>query len=262
MALRGRNNASPVVFLEFVVISAHNDSSRRTRRLALALVMAMVAVAIGFASVAGAGKATLLGKTKRTPSPNCPSTVQYPCEVMGQVTGFQRSTGQEKGLFKVPKTGRLVAWSVDLARPSEDERAVFEEFGGTDHWGTGPTAGISVLNKTGKSKYKLRAKSPILKVRSYMGQKPTFTLETPLRAREGDVVAITTATWLPNFSSKGLGTRNVWVASRKADECGAPDAQTFFEQSSPHTKVGSERRYGCVYDSARLLYWAYLVPRG
>jgi hypothetical protein len=225
------------------------------------LVLAAVITAAAFAA-----KAQMLGKTNKTPKPNCPAadtpnpTLAQSCQVMGQVTGFQRSVDGKKTPFKIKKNGKIVAWSIDLSKPAKDERSVFQEFGGDNRYGDGPTAGIAVLKKKGDKKFKLKKKSPIVKVKGYLGQRPVFTLEDPLKVKAGDIIAVTTPTWLPNFSVKNLSANNVWVASRKPDECSAGDVETFFDQSSPHLKVGSERKYGCVYTRARLLYWAYFVP--
>lgn len=242
------------------------NARKRPRALLVAFAAAVLAGAV--AAAAFAAQATLIGKTNRTPNPNCPAadvanpTLAQSCQVTGQVTGFQRSVDGKKSLFKVRADGKIVAWSVDLSKPDKDERAVFEEFGGSDRYGDGPTAGIAILKKLGNKKFELKRKSPIVKVRNYLGQRATFTLEDPLRVREGQVIAVTTATWLPNFSVKNLSENNVWVASRQPDECSAPDVETFFEQSNPHLKEGSDRRYGCVYSHARLLYWAHFVPAG
>ena len=39
-----------------------------------------------------------LGKTRDTPSPQCPESDAYACAVTGQVTGFQKSAGRRRGL--------------------------------------------------------------------------------------------------------------------------------------------------------------------
>jgi hypothetical protein len=222
-----------------------------------ALAVLAGSVAIGLVATAGAERAVTLGKTKRTPRPSCPKD---PCLVMGHVTGFQRSAAGKNGLFRPDEPGKIVAWSVDLSKPNKEQRNIFGEAGGTERYGKGPTAGIGILRKKSRGRYELMRRSPIMKMREYYGDQPVITLEKPLRVRAGDIVAVTTATWLPNFAG-GLSKRDVWVASRKPDECNAPDIETFFEQSHAHLKEGSTRRYGCTYNKARLLYWAYFVPK-
>lgn len=227
--------------------------------LAAAVAVLAGAIAGGLVATAGAERATVLGKTKRTPNPSCPGTAAKSCLVMGQVTGFQRAAAGKNGLFRVRQPGRIVAWSVDLSKPSKSERTAFNEAGGTPRWGKQPTAGIGIIRKVDRGRYKLKRRSPILKMNGYYGQKPVITLNKPLRVRPDDIVAVTTATWLPNFAG-GLSRRDIWIASRKPGECSAPDIDTFFAQSNPHLKEGSTRRYGCKYNRARLLYWAYFVP--
>jgi len=240
-----------------------------------ALVIALACVAFGIQAAIGAS-AKELGKTKNTPSPNCPENRKVPpaqqtakdvCQVTGQVTGFQRSASGEQGLFKIREGGKIVAWSVDLANPRKSEREAFGEASQTERFGKAPTAGISIIRDKPDSKFKLKSSSPLLNIRSFYGEKPVFTLERPLKVRKGDVVALTTATWLPSFSIKGQGPNDAWVASRNEKNCEVPDRvpaekrlRYFFNHTSPHRRVGSERPYECKYESARLLYWAYFVP--
>ena len=234
-------------------------SARRGRLpvLLTALAVLVTAIAGGLIATAGAARSIELGKTKRTPAPECPNN----CEVMGQVTGFQRSAAGKNGLFRVRERGHIVAWSVDLSKPSKDERNTFNEAGGSERYGKRPTAGVAIIRKESRERYKLLRRSPILNMNGFYGERPFITLNKPLRVRPDDIVALTTATWLPNFAS-GLSNRDIWVASRKPDECTAPDIDAFFAQTNPHLKDGSTRRYGCKYRNARLLYWAYFVPKG
>jgi hypothetical protein len=182
------------------------------------------------------------------------------------VTGFQRSVDGKANLFKAPANGKIVAWSVDLAKPSKEEKNVFGEAAQTNEFGKSPTAGISILRKQGDGKFRLQRASPVLKVQKYYGEQPIFTLRDPLKVKKGNIVALTTATWLPAFAFKGQGRDDVWVASRNRQNCEVPAnvpaderLEYFFAHTKPHRKVGSERNYACEYDQARLLYWAYFV---
>ena len=227
---------------------------RRGRLPVLLLAFAVLVSAIvgGLAATAGAERAITLGKTKRTPQPDNN-------QVMGQVTGFQRSAAGKNGLFRVEQRGKIVAWSVDLGKPSKEDREVLNEEGGTERYGQRPTAGLAIIRKESRERYKLLRRSPIVRMSEYYGERPVITLEKPLRVRPDDIVAITTPTWLPNFAVE-QSRQDVWVASRKSSECEASDIQEFFAQTNPHLKEGSTRQYGCKYDKARLLYWAYFVP--
>ena len=251
------------------------DSGPRARLpLLLAAVAVLVSVVIGgLAATAGAERAIVLGKTNKSPEPNCP-TPRNPqpdefCQVIGQMTGFQRKADGKRGLFRAPSRGHIVGFSVDLSKPDKDERAVFGEGARVDRFGEKPTAGISILQKKGDQKFELKRKSPVLEMQRYYGEQPIFTFNRPLRVRTDQIVALTTLTWLPNLAAKNLGPENTWVASRKEEDCSIPDSvppddrvEYFFAHTSPHKKVGSERRYQCEYKRARLMYWAYFVPAG
>lgn len=255
----------------------------RSLRAATAAVVALLCVFLGI-QVAQGAKSKTLGKTKSSPRPMCPEknvpdgeqpTTKDFCEVTGQVTGFQKSADGKKGLFKVRETGKIVAWSVDLSDPRKSERDTFGTASQTSQFGKAPTAGISIIRKTSGSKFKLKKASPILSMRGYYGQQPTITLNDPLRVRKGDVVALTTATWLPAFTRIKQTQDDSWIASRKKKDwedgkaCNLPSdlnsseerLEYFFEHSSPHRNVDSERKYQCVYKGARILYWATFVPK-
>ena len=243
-------------------------SRRRGRPLSVATVALAAVLALGIASTAGGARSVLLGKTKSSPEPNCSADNSQECQITGQVTGFQQSADGRKGLFRVSQPGKIVAWSVHLASPSQEERDFFGEAAGTDEFGRAPTAGISVIRRKDKNTFKLIRATPILKVQRDYGSQPIYTLDHPLLMRKGDVAALTTPTWLPAFSIKGQTENDVWVASRPKKHCTIPpdippeeQVEWFFDHTKPHRKIGSERRYACSYDQARLLYWVWFVPK-
>lgn len=254
--------------------SRHQNWLRTPRLRALAGAAAVFAAALagGLAASATAERADVLGKTRTAPRPACPDkprTEGTECQITGQVTGYQRSVDGKANLFKAPSNGRIVAWSVDLAKPSKKERKVFGEAAATDEFGESPTAGISVLRKKRNGEFRLQRSSPVLEVQSHYGTQPIFTLRQPLHINKGNIVALTTTTWLPAFAFKGQGRDDVWVASRNRQNCEVPNSvpaderlDYFFAHTKPHRNVGSERKYQCEYDNARLLYWAYFVPGG
>lgn len=257
--------------------------------LALAALILAVAVGGALATSAGAARSVVLGKTPHSPQPNCPTPRNLPdppppnradevCQVNGQVTGFQRSADDRKGLFRVKKAGHIVAWSVDLARPSRDEREAFGELAQAGRFESNPTAGISIIKRKDGRNYRLARSSPVLEVQRFYGEKPIFTLQQPLRVRPGHIVALTTVTWLPNFAAKNRKANEIWTASRTQKDfpdptpsnnfrdCEVPPsvapearAEYFFAHSSPHRKTGTTRKYGCDYRRARLMYWAYFA---
>ena len=247
------------------------STTGRRRRARQALVFAALCAAlvsvIAVAS-AGARDARVLGKTKRTPSPDCPTdTNRHPCEGVGSVTGFPLVAGGEKRPMNVPERGKLVAWSIDLSKPKKSQRNFFGGLFKSDRFGERPTARIAVI-KHGKKRAATSscARAPWSSLSSALGRKQVFTLDKPLRIRKGQVVALTVPTWASNFASHISRRKNKWRASRSRRNCAPKGSditavRRFARKSRPHQKVGSVRGYGCDYTSARLLYWAYYVPR-
>jgi hypothetical protein len=219
-------------------------------------------VGVGLTTSAVAERAKTLGKTKSHARPDCSQKPLDECQIAGQVTGYQRSVDGKANLFKAPADGKIVAWSVDLAKPSKEERNIFGEAARTSEFGESPTAGISILRKKSNREFRLQRASPILKVQSHYGDEPIFTLRDPLKVNEGNIVALTSATWLPAFTVRGQNRDDVWVASRGKKNCDIADQglEYYFAHSRPHRDVGSERKYACDYNRARLLYKAYFVP--
>ena len=231
-----------------------------------ALCVALVGVIA--VSVAGARDATVLGKTKRTPKPACPNRQhEENCEVVGSATGFALVANGEKQPFKVRRNGNIVAWAIDLSKPTKDQRNGVGKLFRSERFGKAPTARLAVIKKqkNKRRKYKLARQSPVVTLSSALGDKQLITLDKPLRVRKGQVVALTYPTWAPNFAHSGLSSkRNRWRASRSRGECApksgsARDIKAFVRNSRPHQKLGSTRAYGCDYRGARLLYWAYFV---
>ena len=77
--------------------------------------------------LARAGSAPLrsivLGQTAEMPKPSCPGKIVngveiIPCRVEGHVTGFQTIADGLASPFEAPFEGKVVAWSISLARPS------------------------------------------------------------------------------------------------------------------------------------------------
>jgi hypothetical protein len=226
--------------------------------VAVAIFAAVLAIALGTDRATAATQMIVLGAAAPA-QPSCPSE----CQAIGKTTGFQTSIGKTKSPFTAPYTGKIVAWSIKLGRPTtsgeggeESQMAFFDKF-----FGGPPSARISVLKpiqkkiKLGKPIYKLKSQSPVEELAPFLGTTTTFALKEPLRVKMGNVVALTVPTWAPAFAvSQGGAT--AWQASRKKDKCTkAEDIQL----GSAHLTLGAERSYGCVYKTARLLYSATVV---
>lgn len=222
--------------------------------LALALAIA-AALALRPATPAGAAKAKEVGKTDRTPKPSCPGD---PCEAIGSVTGFQQAADGEKGLFKVPDDGHIVAWSAKLAKPDKSQREFFGDFYEDGEFGKSSSARLAVLKPKKESEFKLKSHSPAIGLNSELGRTPVVTLNDPLRVKKGDVLGLTIPTWLSNFAVE-QARDDYWRASRSSKKC---TGEENIQESRPHNEVGSTRSYGCRYTTARILYSGFLVKSG
>lgn len=216
-------------------------------------------------------KSTVIGKTKKAPGPSCPTPEGKPpfykeCQAVGEVTGLQKRADGEVNPFKIPESGHIVAWSIDLSKPNKDERAFFTDApsGHPDldtgvGWGK-PSARISILKKLKHRRFKLVKQSRKVKLSSQLGEQPIFTMKEPLRVKKGRFVAITTPNWISALAHDRPEMNkdsDVWIASRGPKHC---DGQDSVEHSRAQQKKGGIRKYGCKYYPARLLYWAYLIP--
>jgi hypothetical protein len=239
-----------------------NTAPKTDRRWLLVLAALAALLSAGLAqraSEADAAKtADLFGKTKSVPKPLCPNKKnEAKCAGTGSVTGFGVSFDGKRGLYKAPSDGHIVAWSVDLSKPTRSQRDFFEETFKDPKFGTEPQAGISILKRKGKrSRYTLAKKSPTMPLDDSLGRKPIFTLDKPLKIQKGRIVALTMPTWAPLYTNRVSPAKNFWKASRKSDACSEEDVP----KAKPHVRKGSTREYGCKLSGERILYWAFFVP--
>jgi hypothetical protein len=227
---------------------------------AVAAVAALLAALIGTGSAGAAPRVLVLGAAAPA-VPSCPTN----CQAVGKTTGFQTSITGAANPFVVPFRGRLVAWSIKTGAPStkpnpnNNNQSDLEFFNKT--FGGAPKARVSVLKpimkqiKTGHPIYKLKAQSPVEDLSSFLGQTTTFTLDTPLRVKPRQIVALTVPTWAPAFAiNQSANTK--WAASRKKGKC---NETADILAGTPQDALGTQRSYGCVYNTARLLYSATVV---
>jgi hypothetical protein len=159
----------------------------------------------------------------------------------------------------MPVDGKLVAWSVHVAKTVSEQSNFFSDLFEHKKLGTDPFARIAVLRRKQKKagRFKLRKQSPGIDLSSHAGSRVIFTLRKPLNAAKGDVIALTVPTWAAVLDVD-VPRGNHWVASRVGN-CNSENPDTV-AASRPQQKVGSLRSYGCAY-TARLTYWAYYVPK-
>ncbi len=269
------------------------DKSTRTRprgrtymALALAGLLAVLITAIAASAadqqsakaVAKATDARTIGGTGSAPKPLCPQRpsethkppptsgqIKHACQVVGHVTGFQQMAQGKRHAFVAPKSGKIVAWAVSVARPNHFESKAFgsQDFFGTKALGGIPSARLAVLKKQPKSHMKLMRQSATVDLTSAEGRKQFFTVKKPLKIKKGQIVGLTMQTWAPVLAfSKKIAKNNSWRASRHSGKCQSSNANQNRQlaiDARPQTKQGSVRQYGCTY-TGRILYWAYYVP--
>ena len=232
-----------------------------------ALLGALVVVAWPGAAESAPLRVVVLGKTAETPPPSCPGKIVnnvevVPCRVEGHVTGFQVSAGGVARPYEAPFDGKLVAWSITLAKPSRaDTKTTTDEVGFFDEFlGEPSQARIGVLRPVEGSKppqYKLVRQSPLERLNPHYGSTPIFALEHPLTVLRGQVVALTIPTWAPMFAFN-VSAEDTWRGSRLTGQCASKED---IQGGHPQQGVGKVKTYGCYYSNARLLYTATLVKQ-
>jgi hypothetical protein len=250
--------------------AANNRIGRSRAPLAAAFACALAALVVA-AWPGAAGSAPLgvvvLGKTTTTPPPSCPGKIVnnievIPCRVEGHVSGYQVKAGGIDQPYEVPFDGKIVAWSITLARPSRaDSKTTTNEVSFFDEFlGKPSQARIGILRPVEETKppqYTLVRQSPLEVLNPYFGSTPIFTLEHPLSVLRGQVVALTVPTWAPMFAFN-VSEEDTWRGSRVSGHCASKED---IQSGHPQQGVGKKKTYGCFYSNARLLYTATLVKK-
>jgi hypothetical protein len=241
-------------------------------RPAAALALVVLLGALLIAAWPGAAdsaplRVVVLGKTASTPPPSCPGKVVnnvevIPCRVEGHVTGFQAIAGGVARPYEAPFDGKVVAWSITLAKPSRaDTKTTTDEVGFFNEFlGKPSEARIGVLRPvegTKPPKYTLVRQSPLEVLNPYFGGTAIFALEHPLTVLRGQTVALTVPTWAPMFAFN-VSSEDTWRGSRVAGHCSSKED---IQGGHPQQGVGKAKTYGCYYSNARLLYTATLVKQ-
>jgi hypothetical protein len=224
------------------------------------VVLATTAIATA-ASKPSAPRSIVLGKTTHYPAPGCPTPST--CEVIARVTGIQMMADGVAQPFRVPKTGTLISWWLKLPALHAAQMGSFNSFFGGD-----PMARISVLRRGLQGRFRLISQGPTQSLKADLGKKlrARYKLAQPLRVRAGDYIGLTAVTWIPAFAVNLDATQNSWLASRPRKRCATPTSKDpkrfadYYKLNQAHLKAGTAKLYQCTYQTARLLYWARIVP--
>jgi hypothetical protein len=213
------------------------------RRTSLALVSAAAALA----AVPAVASAEIIevGAVQPASPPSCPAR---PCLAVSRTTGYQAKVGPTRSLMTIPKTGRIVAWTIALGNPGAQQTTFFNQrLGGESE------AQLTILNPRRRLRSRAVAQGEPQKLQPYFGSTVQFPLERSIRVRKGWLVALTVPTWAPALAV-GLGADTSWRASRGRGKCEDTSNQT------AQLAANQLAQYFCLYRTARLTYSATLIP--
>jgi hypothetical protein len=227
----------------------------------IAAAVAAVAAIAAAARNAASPTSVVLGKTAVYPESGCP--VVDKCEVIAKVTGIQMMADGVPQPFKAPSDGQLVSWWLRLPRLHSTQISSFNSLFGGD-----PSARVAILRRGKRGRFRLVRQSETQALRPDLGAKGRvkYKLAEPLRIKKGDYVGLTAVTWVPAFAVNLDGNGNYWLASREKQRCDTPSSKSpkrfadYYKQSQAHLTASTVKLYQCKYATARLLYWARIVP--
>ncbi|MBJ7458452.1 MAG: hypothetical protein JHD02_04615 [Thermoleophilaceae bacterium] len=224
---------------------------RRSFVVSVIAALTLVITAVAYGSVREVGGLTLFT------APTCQDTN---CQVLTRTTVFQLKVGNKSNVSRVPRDGQVVAYTMYLPSVVSKYYTYFSTtFSGA------PTARISILRRTPrkgvtKYRYTLIAQSDKLNVKNYLGGAPTFALPKPLPVKRGDMIALTTDSWLPNFVLRAEDQTSTWRSSRPKGKCSRVGTDiTNLTTATMHEKLNQIKQYNCGFTGARVLYHATVV---
>ena len=229
--------------------------------VAAAVVCASAATALAADHSQHASQSIVLGKTPDYPSSGCPAPDN--CEVVARVTGIQMRASGVEHPFRAPVDGELVSYWLKLPTLRSTQVRTFNRlFGGE------PAARIAVLRRGKAGRFRLIRQSDTQPLRGDLGKKGRvrYRLAHPLRVKAGDYIGLTAVTWLPAFAVNLDAAGNSWLASRNKRRCATPASsrpqqfEKYYKRNDAQLEASTVKQYECSYETARLLYWARIVP--
>lgn len=203
---------------------------------------ALLVCGLGVAASPASAKLYELGATSDAVTAACPDN----CFVVTRTTALQVRSGALKYPTTAPRTGRVVAFTLQLGSLSDKQIHFFNAtYGGTSR------VQLTVLREKPKRFFDVVAQTGIFKIQPYFGTTVQFPLKTSLAVRKGDLIALTVPTWAPALAVN-LPQENGWRASRPSN------CNQFLPQTAQMV-IGNEAQYKCLYQTARVTYTATLI---
>ena len=171
----------------------------------------------------------------------------------------------------LPSDGRIVAWAIKLGhkpsnKPPEDDPdgksnlEFFQDLFGNEKYGKGPVARLAILKRQGSGiEFKLTDQSPAVKLTGpFYHANTVITLDRPMPIKEGEIVGLTSLTWVPDVLPKDMGDGKAgWRASMKknqgCNETGSRSTRSRRRRSARSASTAAS-------STTRLFYKAYFVP--
>jgi hypothetical protein len=221
--------------------------------------LAAVAVALGAAlAPAAAEAATIELGTTKSPlvAPVCPPNVSSTqCTiVLTRVTALETLRDGVAYPTRVTKAGRIVAFTVGLSKlsTSKSTQKTYIHFLDQTYGGTAQVA-VTVLRPVGKHsdwRWEVIGTSNVFHVIPYLGSVVQLPLETSIEVKPGDVVALTTPTWVPMLTINQDSKKFAYRQSRSAN-CNNPPSSSQAQLTANTTAL-----YSCNYPGTRMEYTA------
>lgn len=222
------------------------------------LLVALTAAALLAVTATAFAVVRTTGATADFTAPACDAVEN--CQALTKMTVFQMKIGSRENSSKVARAGKVMAFSLYLPRVIAKYYADY-----TATYDGAPTARVSILRyapRKGvtKFRYKLVAQSPRYNLKNYLGGQPSFVLDKPLDVKKGDIVALTTDTWMPGFVVRSEDATSTWRSSRPKGKCSQVGKDiTNLTTARMHSKINQIKQYNCLYSGARILFNATVV---
>jgi hypothetical protein len=211
----------------------------------LLLVLAALPLLFAFPGAASA-RIIEIGRSAgdNMPKAACPSR---PCLAVSRTTAYQAKVGPRRGLFEVPATGRIVAWTLSMSKPGPKQIEFFDRaLGGKSQ------AQLAVLRVGKRVRHRVVAQSPMIDLQPYFGRSVQFPLERSIRVTKGSLIAVTVPTWAP-ILAVGQGGDTSWRSAGKGRDCQPATRRT------AQTNLRDLAEYRCLYRHERLTFSATLI---